>query len=118
MKFIKNILHSWLLCSYEQRYHCSITATLPLMTTQPPDRPTDRVALPADVQQEHLEQFVRRANNGVYDAPESKELTAAVAVIETLLDRETQSTTESQAVPSAAKWAAAAGYGDSGIDDG
>ena len=88
------------------------------MTTQPPDRPTDRVSLPADVQQEHLEQFVRRANNGVYDAPERKELTAAVAVIETLLDREAGSTAESHAVPSAAKWAAAAGYGEAGIDDG
>ncbi|ERH06064.1 MAG: hypothetical protein J07HN4v3_01674 [Halonotius sp. J07HN4] len=88
------------------------------MTTQPPDRPTDRVALPADVQQEHLEQFVRRVNNGVYDAPKSKELTAAVAVIETLLDREARSTAESQAVPSAAKWAAAAGYEGADIDDG
>lgn len=88
------------------------------MTTQPPNTPVDRGELPPDVDQEQLERFVRRANAGGFDDADREGLTAAVAVIEIVLDRTAQSVDKPTAVPSATKWANAAGYQDEEIDDG
>lgn len=87
------------------------------MTDHRPTPSTDAVELPPGVDQDSLEAFVRRANAGVYDETELDGLTAAVTVIETLLDRTSHETPDAATVPTATKWASAAGYDESATDD-
>jgi|GEM_PF-2025085 len=87
------------------------------MTDHRPTPSTDAVELPPGVDQDSLEAFVRRANAGVYDETELDGLTAAVTVIETLLDRTSHETPDAATVPTATKWASAAGYEENVTDD-
>ena len=73
--------------------------------------------LPPGVDEQQLEVFVRRANAGVYDDTELEGLTAAVTVIEAMLDGSSTAPTEVETVPAASKWAKAAGYEQNATDD-
>jgi hypothetical protein len=75
------------------------------------------LTLPPDVDEQHLEAFVRRANAGAYSEDEIDGLSAAVTVIETVLDRTPSPATEPATAPSEAKWAAAAGYESGSADE-
>jgi len=87
------------------------------MTDHRPTSATDAVELPPGVDQDSLEAFVRRANAGVYDETELDGLTAAVTVIEILLEQTANETPDAATVPTATKWAAAAGYDPNAADD-
>jgi len=86
------------------------------MDDQTPTPSSGSLDLPPDVDETHLETFVRRANAGAYSDAEIDGLTAAVAVIETVLDESTAASKPATA-PAEAKWAAAAGYENGTSDD-
>lgn len=56
-----------------------------------------------------LETFVDRANSGALDEYDIDGLAAAATAVETLLAESSEESTTPQEMPSAAKWAAAAG---------
>jgi hypothetical protein len=87
------------------------------MTDQTPTLSGGSLDLPPDVDEQRLEAFVRRANAGAYDDNELDGLTAAVTVIETVLDRTATEAAESSTIPAATKWASAAGYETDATDD-
>ena len=91
------------------------------MNDQTPTLSGGSLDLPPDVDEKHLEAFVRRANAGAYDedgidTDEIDGLSAAVTVIKTVLDETPTAAAEPATTPSATKWAAAAGYEDGSPD--
>ncbi|MFQ3474706.1 hypothetical protein HKK80_00380 [Halonotius sp. F2-221B] len=92
------------------------------MDNKTPTRSGGTPDLPPDVDETHLKAFVRRANAGAYENNERETeaidgLSAAVAVIETVLAETPTAASEPATTPPEAKWAAAAGYED-GASDG
>jgi len=87
------------------------------MTDQIPTPSSGSADLPPGVDEQQLEAFVRRVNAGVYDDTELEGLTAAVTVIEAMLDQPSTAPTEAETIPAASKWAAAAGYEQNASDD-
>ena len=87
------------------------------MDDQTPTLSGGSLDLPPDIDESHLETFVRRANAGAYGDDEIDGLSAAVTVIETVLDETSTASAEPATVPAATKWASAAGYDEATADD-